>query len=257
MKVPSGWLVACAAALAAAGCSWHRPGEGDPVTAFPAAAPLPAEGMAPPEVLALAETREQGDFSVHAEALRVAKIAGGMWEDVELDRVRRPDFAPDPAADYAAVVVRSCTDWEGRERWSDERPSWFLFRRGRLAAWDHFSFGPRCGLGNSFRPVDAGSPSRRNERDLLRWLDQRYPPGPIPLELRFERGRAYVAAGRLQEAAAMLRFADDSLDAREDEMRPRAVSPEEEQAFEAESRRLHRLRADLAAEIREAEHKGR
>jgi hypothetical protein len=246
-------LLCATAALAAAGCSWHRFGEADAVAAFPGDLPTPAEGMTLPEVLALAEAEEQGQFRVRVELLRISKIAGGIWEEQPEGPARRPDFAPETGADYAVVVRRRCRDWQERERWSDDRASWFLLPGGRLAAWDHFGFGPRCALGNSFRPLSALSPARANERDLLRWLEQRHPPGRIPLELRFQRGRAYAAAGRLEEARAMLRFGDDALDAREDLERPREVSPEEEAAFDAEGRRLRGLRADLSAAIREAE----
>ena len=253
MKHARAWVAGSAlAALAAAGCSWHRFGEADAVAAFPAELPLPAEKMSLPQVLALAELTERGAFRVRADALRVSKIADGIWEEVPIGRARRQDFAPAPGADYVAVVLRDCRDWEGRERWSDERASWFLLPGGRLAAWDHYTFGPRCGVGNTFRPVEEGSPSRGNERDLLRWLEQRHPPGRIPLELRFSRGHGYVAAGRLGEAGAMLRFADDALAAREELEDPREVTPEEEAAFETEGRRLRGLRADLSAAIRDA-----
>jgi hypothetical protein len=247
------WFGCAAAALAAAGCSWHGPGEANEVSPVSPALPVPAEGTALAEVFAVADAVPQGPFSASAEVLRVSKIAGGVWEEVPAERARRADFALDPAADYVVVVARECSDWEGRERWSDERTSWFLLREGRLAAYDHWSFGPRCGLANAFRPVAAGSPSRTNERDLLRWLEQRRPPGRVPVELRFQRGHAYVAAGRLEEAGAMLRFADDALAAREELASPREQSSEEEAAFEAEGERLRGLRADLSKAIREAE----
>jgi hypothetical protein len=240
-----------AAAASAGGCSWHRFGEADGVVAAPDL-PSPAAGDSLAEVFAVADAVEQGDFSVRAELLRVAKIAGGIWEDVPEKRARRADFVLEPGADYVVVVGRECSDWVGRERWSDERTSWFLLHDGRVLAFDHFRFGARCGLANAFRPVPADSPARANERDLLRWLEQRRPPGRLPVELRFARGHAYVAAGRLEEAEAMLRFADDALDAREDLMSPREVSDEEAAAFEAEGRRLRGLRGDLSAAIREA-----
>jgi len=247
------WFGCAAAAFAAAGCSWHGPGEANEVSPVSPALPVPAEGAALAEVFAVADAVEEGPFSASAELLRVSKIAGGVWEEVPAERARRADFALDPAADYVVVVARECSDWESRERWSDERTSWFLLREGRLAAYDHWTFGPRCSLGNAFRPVAAGSPSRTNQRDLLRWLEQRRPPGRVPVELRFQRGHAYVAAGRLEEAGAMLRFADDALAAREELASPREQSPEEEAAFEAEGERLRGLRADLSKAIREAE----
>jgi hypothetical protein len=244
--------LAAAVALLAAGCSWHRAGDADAIAAAAAGA-APAPGMTLLEVLALAEVREQGPFRVAAEIARIAKVGGGFWEDVSERSARRADFAAEPGADYVIVVLRDCRDWEGRERWSDERASWFLLHQGRLVGFDHWTFGPRCAVANAYGPVPAESPARATERDLLRWLEQRHPPGRIPLELRFQRGGALVAAGRLDEARAMLRFGDDALDSREHLHRPREGTPEEAEAFEVEGRRLRGLRADLSAAIRRAE----
>jgi hypothetical protein len=242
------------AAGCAASCSWHRPGEANVVAAAPAGHPMPSAGLAIAEVIALAETTEQGDFSADAEVLRVAKVADKIWEDVSVRDARRGGLALDPAAEYVVVVRRECSDWTGdRDRWSDERASWFLFVGGRLAAWDHFAFGARCGLAESFRPVAAGSPSLVTERDLLRWLEQRQPPGRLPIELRYARGRAFAAAGRIAEARAMLRFGDDAVDANEQLFAVREATEEERAAFDAEARRLGDLRAELTAEIRAAE----
>jgi hypothetical protein len=254
MKNARFWLIClAAAALVAPGCAWHALGDTGGVAAVDRSLPAPAAGANLPEVFAVADAVEQGDFSASAEVLRISRIAGGFWEEVPVKRARRADFVLDPAADYAVVVARECSDWDARERFSDERTSWFLLVGGSVVAYDHFSFGPRCDIANAFRPLAAASPARANERDLLRWLEQRRPPGRIPVEIRFTRGRAYVEAGRLEEAGAMLRFADDALDAREDLFRPRDPTPEEAAAFEAESQRLGRLRAELSAAIRDAE----
>jgi len=242
------------AAACAADCSWHRPGEANTVAVAPEGHPMPREGMPIGAVIALAETTEQGDFSADAKVLRVAKVAGGLWEDVSPRAARRAEFAPDPGAEYVIVVRRECSDWTSdRDRWSDDRASWFLFVAGRLAAWDHWAFGAHCGLAESFRPVHAGSPSLVTERDLLRWLEQRHPPGRIPTELRYQRGTAFAAAGRLEEARAMLHFADDAVDAREQLFEVRQSTEAERAAFDAEARRLADLRDELTAAIRAAE----
>jgi len=242
------------AAALGAGCSWHRPGEANAVAATPEGHPMPSEGLGIAEVIALAETNEQGDFSADAEVLRVAKVADKIWEDVPLRSARRGDLALDPAAEYVVVASRECSDWTSeRDRWSDERASWFLFVGGKLAAWDHFAFGPHCGIAESFRPVRADSPSLVTERDLLRWLEQRHPPGKLPVELRYERGRAFAQAGRVQEARAMLRFGDDAVDAKEQLFEVRQTTEEERAAYDREARRLGDLRAELTAAIREAE----
>jgi hypothetical protein len=242
------------AAALAAGCSWRRPGEANAVAVAPEGHPMPTEGLGIAEVIALAETVEQGDFSADAEVLRVAKVSDKMWEDVPVRAARRGDFALDPAAEYVVVARRECSDWTtDRDRWSDDRASWFLFAGGKLAAWDHYAFGPHCGIAESFRPVRAGSPSLVTERDLLRWLEQRHPPGKLPIELRYERGRAFARAGRIAEARSMLRFADDAVDANQQLFEVRETTDEERAAYDREARRLGDLRAEITAAIRDAE----
>lgn len=241
------------AGLAVAGCSWHRFGEADAVAPPPAELPAPAAGLSLADTLGVAEARESGELSAEAEVLRVARVADGIWEDLPVRRVRKGELALGAGADTVVVVKRTCSDWQGRERWSDERASWFLLSDGALAAYDHWTFGPRCALGNAFRPVGAEAPARATERDLLRWLEQRHPPGSIPAAIRLQRGLAYVGAGRLDEARATLRFVDDALDGREHLFAARESTEEERAAFEAEGQRLRELRGDLSFAIREAE----
>jgi hypothetical protein len=241
------------AACLAAACAWHTAGEVDAVTEPPLDLPAPQPGMELPAVLDLASSVERGSFAVWADILRIVAVKDGVWKDLRLAEVRRPAFTPDPATDYVVVVKRTCRDWEGRQRWSDVRMSWFLLPGGRLAAYDHWTFGPRCAVADRFRPAAEGSPARTTERDLLRWLEQRHPQGRLPIELRFQRGEAFVEAGRLDEARALLRFGDDAIEARDHLHRPREESAAESGAFQTEQARLRRLRADLSTAIRRAE----
>jgi hypothetical protein len=205
------------AAAIASGCSWHRAGEANLVAPPPAELAAPRAGLSLGEAIALAEAEEQGDFSTDAEVLRVAKIADGIWEDVPTRAARNGTLPLDANAEYVVIAHRTCSDWTtDRDRWSDDRASWFLFADGTLVAYDHWNFGAHCGLANAFRPAPPDSPSRATERDLLRWLEQRHPPGRIPIELRVSRGRAFAQSGRLEEARALLRFADDEITTRED-----------------------------------------
>jgi hypothetical protein len=248
-------ILVVAAALGA-GCSWHRTGEANATAAAPTDVAQPQEGMSLALAIALAETEEQGGFSADAEVERVAKIAGGMWEDVSVRGARNGTVAAEPGAEYVMIAHRTCSDWTtDRDRWSDDRASWFLFVDGKLAAYDHWTFGAHCGLANAFRPVAVDSPSRGTERDLLRWLEQRHPPGAIPIELRIQRGRAWAAAGRIEEARRMLRYADDAIVSREDLFESRETTEAERAAFEVEGRRLRDLRADLSSDVRAAEAK--
>ncbi len=245
--------LALAALVAGAGCSWHRPGDADAAAPAPADVPGPAPGMDLVSVLAVARATEQGPFSVASDLVRVSKVRGAEWQDVPIDAAERGRYAPEAGADTVVVALRSCRDWQDRERWSDERASWFLLHGSRLVAFDHWGFGPRCALSNAFRPSPDGAPTRATERDLLRWLEQRHPPGRVPVEIRFERGAAFLAVGRLGEAKAMLKFGDDAIQAREDLFEVRIATEEEHAAYEQETERLRGLRGDLSDAIRHAE----
>jgi hypothetical protein len=241
------------ALLSAPGCAWHQAGDADAAVPAPADVPGPAAGMDLVSVLAVARAAERGDFAVDSEVVRVATVREKEWEDANVRRAERGEFAPEGAAQTVVIAVRRCRDWEGRERWSDERASWFLLEGARLAAFDHWSFGPRCAVANAYRPAPDGTPARGTERDLLRSLEQRHPPGRLPVEIRFQRGHALVAAGRLAEARAMLKFGDDAIQTREDLFEARIAGDEERLAYERETGRLRGLRGDLADALRRAE----
>jgi hypothetical protein len=145
------------------------------------------------------------------------------------------------------LAVRRCGDWTGREHWAAERTSWFVLRDGKLAAFDHWSFGPRCAVANAFAP----SPPEllETERTLRRFVDQRHPPAPVPLAIRFRRGLAFFAAGRVQEARAELAAGDQGLAARQDLYRAGEHSERAQEAFRAESEELYALREQLSTAL--------
>jgi hypothetical protein len=250
-------LVGLALAALAAACSWHRAGEADAAAPAPADVPRPALGMDLVSVLAVARATEEGPFTVESEVVRVSRVRGAEWEEIDVDRAERGEYAPEAGTDMVVVALRTCRDWQDRERWSDERASWFLLHGSRLVAFDHWGFGPLCAVSNAFRPSPDDAATRATERDLLRWLEQRHPPGRVPTELRFQRGAEFLAVRRLAEAKAMLKFGDDAIQTREDLFETRIASEEEHADYERETERLRGLRGDLSDAIRRAEYDAR
>ena len=78
--------------------------------------------------------------------------------------------------------------------------AWYLLPEGRLAAYDHYRFEDECGAANEFRAA-------RGERAAVEREAMERVAGAGPrftLEQAYARGLAYVEAGRLDEARAML-----------------------------------------------------
>jgi len=225
-----------------AGCTWHA---SERAGAFPepfAEVPTPPLGAGLSDVLAVAHAKESGGIEVDLREFRLSRVTDGFWEEVDAK-----DAARDPHGELAVIAVRRCGDWTGRDHWKAERASWFVLQGGALAAYDHWTFGPRCTLGNAFAPSPPALLD--TERTLRRFVDQRHPPAPPPLAIRFRRGLAYLAAGRVEEARAELQAGDQALAARQDLYEDRAPSELYDEAFRLESEQLFDLREELSAAL--------
>ena len=205
---------------------------------------MPSEGLGIAEVIALAESAEQGDFSADAEVLRVAKVADKIWEDVSVRAARRGDLALDPAAEYVVVARRECSDWTSdRDRWSDERASWFLLVGGKLAAWDHFAFGPHCGIAESFRPV-ARRLAEPRHRARPAALARAAPSARQAADRAPLRARARLRCGRPDRGGARhAALRRRRVEANEQLFEVRETTEEERAVYDREARRLGDLRA--------------
>ena len=225
-----------------AGCSWHDPGQASALQEPPAGVPTPALGASAADVLTLAHAREAGGMKVELRELWMSRVSDERFEPLDADEAAR-----DPHGELAVIAVRRCGDWTGREHWEADRSSWFILRDGVLVAFDHWSFGPRCAVGNVFAP--SRPPLLETEQTLRHFVEQRTPPGPPPLAIRFRRGLAYLAANRVAEARAELLAGDQILAARQSRYRERDVSPLYAETFRLESEELYGLREELAAAL--------
>ena len=240
-------LIASTALLGA--CAWHDHGAAGALLEPPAGVPAPALGMGVADVLAVARASEAGGIGVHLRELRVSRVTDGIWQEVS-----PKDAARDPGRELVVLAVRRCGDWTGREHWEAERTSWFVLQGGALTAFDHWSFGPRCTVGNAFVPSPPALLA--TERDLLRFVDQRHPPAPAPLAIRFQRGLAFLGAGRVAEARAELAAGDEGLAARQDLYKEGEHSPLAQETFRLESEELYTLREQLSAALAKQQREG-
>ena len=78
----------------------------------------------------------------------------------------------------------------------------YLLPGGRLSAWDHHEFRSRCRVRTSFRAARGDLAGL--ELEVAVRIAARGGAPPLDLEQVYRRGLAYVEAGRLREARAML-----------------------------------------------------
>jgi hypothetical protein len=166
-------------------------------------AELPREGAGLVEVLAALHAPDAIEgVRVELSALEIHRVDVEPWQPVSFDAVRRGAFRPEPAATYVVVADRSCRGEEGLRELAARRVGSYLLPDDRLAAWDHHEFRSRCSVRSRFRAA-RGDLARLELELAARTAAERGSP-PLDLEQVYRRGLAYVEAGRLPEARAML-----------------------------------------------------
>lgn len=126
---------------------------------------------------------------------------------VSLDPKALPSGSAQAAgADYAVVASLHCASNDGTTQFMRGEIVWYLLPRNRLTAYDHYDFKPGCGVTNAFEPARGTLVSE--ERALLE-------RARIPLPARasgaveyYQKGLAFLRAGRRDEANAMLAAGD-------------------------------------------------
>jgi hypothetical protein len=189
---------------------------------------------------------EQPGPRVELAELRVLAVDREPWARLD------PALAPRGTGRVAVVAGRRCSVREGLHTARAERSSWFLLSAGALVAFDHDGFSAGC------TPLPAFQPASRDdvavERQLVRYVSQRWPDDAVPAEQRLGRGLALIARDRPDDALAELQ----ALDRRIAELLRREQDPEEtgeasaREAWREEVERLRPLRAQLHHALRES-----
>jgi hypothetical protein len=183
---------------------------------------------------------------VALEELRVLEVEREPWTSLD------PAHAAGAPGRVAVIAGRRCAQREGLGVARAERSSWFLLTAGRVVAFDHDAFVGGCVSLPVFEP--ASREDAPIERQLVRYVTQRWPDDAVAAEERLERGLALLARGRADDALAELQALDREIAElerreRESTSEGRAAS-DGEAAWREEADRLRPLRAQLHHALR-------
>lgn len=164
---------------------------------------LPSEGARLEELLAALyapPAKEAGELEIRR--LEILRVDERPWRALSLDEIRRGALVPSDAESYAVVVDWRCRAKVGLKDVRVVRPSWYLLPGNRLEAWDHLRFRSGCQTRSEFRA--ARGAQAEVEAELSARVAKAYGKRTLELDDVYRRGLAYVEAGRLVEARAML-----------------------------------------------------
>jgi hypothetical protein len=162
---------------------------------------LPREGATLPELLAALHAPVRVRTSeVGISKLWIYRSDADPWEEIALESVRSGAIGASEDHDYAVLVALTCKFEAGLQTGETGRGGFYLLPKGRLTAWDHHVFRERCNADNEFRAARGALIEVENEATRrLTAMGVRY-----SLVQAYQRGLAYVEAGRLGDARAML-----------------------------------------------------
>lgn len=136
----------------------------------------------------------------------VWRIAPGGWIAVDPEAVQSLSAQADLVADYAVAASLHCASNDGTTQFMRGETVWYLLPRNRLAAYDHYEFEPGCDVANHFAPARDTLVS--TERALLERVRLPLPAPASGAAEYYEKGLAFLRAGRREDAAAMLAAGD-------------------------------------------------
>lgn len=157
-------------------------------------------GLYAPPVASYSRTLQKVDV------LRLADGNATLLGKEELDEV----LAADAPGDYGVVATVRCLSEVDMKRYYGEKVAWYLLEGNRLVAWHHFDFVDRCTGNVSFQP--AGGERLALERLVVAHRDANFPRSMEHTGEFYLMGLAYLGAKRPEDAAAMLRAGDASVD---------------------------------------------
>jgi hypothetical protein len=166
-------------------------------------ADAPREGADLEEVLAALHAPNRVEtIDVRIERLEIARVDREPWVDLRFEAVRSGAFRSSDEDSYAVLVTWQCRFEEGLREERDARTGYYLLPGNRLGPRDHYGFRDRCSRRNEF--VAARRELVPLEREAMRRVALRSGATRLELGQAFRRGLAYVEAGRLADASAML-----------------------------------------------------
>ncbi len=155
-------------------------------------------------------------------------------------------------ADYAVVANFTCSSRVDLQRYAGEKIGWYLLRKNRLRAFDHYDFVEACTVSNTFVPAPVEGAEA--ERALQQHVAAEYPQSMVHVGELFQKGVIYARLDRVDDAKRMLSAGMSAFDAGGDnpatEFETPGVHLEVDRADDVRSLRDLLVREIAAAEAR-------
>jgi hypothetical protein len=172
----------------------------------------PSNGTSLHETLAGVYAPPVADYSRFVGKIDVLRFENGeavAMTEAEIDVA----IAGEAKGDYAVVALVRCLSEVDMQRYGGEKVAWYVLDDGGLVAWNHYDFGDNCMGAIDFRPARAAEPELvAYERAATAYADANYPTGMGHVGEYYMKGLVYVGAGRLDDAKAMLKAGDETVD---------------------------------------------
>ena len=165
------------------------------------------EGASLEEVVAgLYAPASREDARIEVNEIQLWRAQGEIATPIDFEAWRRGDLALAGDTDAIVIASRSCRAERGLEDLDAERVGYYLLPGLRLEAFDDYAFGKACAVKNTFRAARGAAIPL--ERAAAQRVSADFGRVPIDLPQLYRRGLAYLEAGRLPEAQAVLTVAE-------------------------------------------------
>jgi hypothetical protein len=165
------------------------------------------EGASLEEVVAgLYAPAPSEDGRITVETIQLWRAQGEVATQVDLEAWRRGDAALPADADAIVIAERSCKAERGLQDVDAKRVGYYLLPGLRLDGFDDYGFGKACAVKNQFRA--ARGPTIPLEHAATQRVATEFGKVPIDVPQLYRRGLAYLEAGRVLEAQAVLTTAE-------------------------------------------------
>jgi hypothetical protein len=142
--------------------------------------------------------------------LEILRVDTDPWQEVEFSELRSGAFESSSSQSFAVVADFVCQGRVELQTYVGEKIAYYLLPDNRLQAYDHYQFIEGCTVYDDFLPATGDLISL--ERSVLSWIEGRYPKSMVHVTEIFQKGLAYVAVGRVDDAKRMLALGRQGFD---------------------------------------------
>jgi hypothetical protein len=147
--------------------------------------------------------------------LDLLRVDTEPWQPIPFAELQSGTYESTDEADYAVVADFTCIGQVDLQRYHGQKIGYYLLRRNRLRAFDHYEFVEGCTVANSFVPAPPeGAPL---ERALQDYVAREFPRSMVHVGELYQKGIVYARLDRVEDAKRMLNAGRSSFDSAGDD----------------------------------------